>query len=285
MTSAISHQFITLKSVRLHTASAGQGSPVVLLHGFPEFWYSWRKQIPTLAENGYEAIAPDLRGYNESSHPPGVAEYRAKLIVQDIAELIRTLPEQRAFVVGHDWGGVIAWRLAALHPELVRKLVILNAPHPAHYRRTLGTNPMQWLRSSYAGFFQLPYLPERLISAGDLALLERVFRRETKHADAFTADDIAQYKQAMRRGLTEPLNYYRAATRYPADLFGPPQEISVPTLVIWGERDPYLSVQLSRGLEHYVRDLRIKRLPDIGHWVQNDAAEEVNGLLLDFLDS
>ena len=283
-TAPVHHRQVSVGSVRLHVASCGQGPPVVLLHGFPEFWYSFRNQLPALAEAGFEAIAPDLRGYNESDRPRGVAHYRAKALVDDVAGLIRSLAPQdeQAVVVGHDWGGIIAWRLAALYPQLVRRLVILNAPHPAHYRRTLATNPMQWLRSSYVGIFQLPFLPERLIAAGDFRVLERGFRTQPKHKDAFTDEDIQRYKQAMRHGLSEPLNYYRAALRYGGDLFSPPQEIVPPTLVIWGESDPFLSVQLTEGLEKYVRTLQVVRLPGISHWVHNDAADEVNRLLVDF---
>ena len=282
MPATIQHRFENVGPIRLHLAMCGEGPPVVLLHGFPEFWYSWRQQLPALAAAGFQAIAPDLRGYNESDRPPGVANYRAKLLVEDLANLIRSLAGGQAVVVGHDWGGILAWRLAALHPELVQKLVILNAPHPAHYRRTLMTNPMQWLRSSYVGVFALPYLPERLIAAGDFRVIERGFRTQPKHKDAFTDEDIARYKQALRRGLTEPLNYYRAALRYGSDLFSPPHEIAAPTLVIWGENDPFLSTQLTRGLDEYVQNLQVVRLPGISHWVQNDAADEVNDFLIGF---
>jgi epoxide hydrolase 4 len=285
MTASIRHQQQNVGAIRLHLATCGTGPAVLLLHGFPEFWYSWRRQLPALASAGYQAIAPDLRGYNESDRPPGVANYRAKLLIEDLANLIRSLPEGRAIVVGHDWGGILAWRLAALHPELVRKLVILNAPHPARYRTSLLTNPMQWLRSSYVGVFQLPYVAEYLIAAGDFRVVERAFRTQPKHKEAFSDEDIARYKEALRRGLSEPLHYYRAALRYGRDLFSPPHKIVAPTLVIWGENDPFLSTQLTHGLDHYVPDLRVVRLPGISHWVQNDAADEVNRLLIDFCRS
>jgi epoxide hydrolase 4 len=278
----IRHHRTPVGQVSLHVASSGDGPPVVLLHGFPEFWYSWRHQVEALARRGFTAIAPDLRGYNDSDRPSGVAKYRCRELVADVAGLIRSLAGGRATVVGHDWGGIVAWRLAALHPELVSKLVILNSPHPLHYRRTLLRSPLQIVRSSYAGFFQVPYLPERLIAAGDFRLVERVLQREPRRPDAFTHDDIAQYKQALRKGLSEPLHYYRAALRYGSDLFSEPQAISMPTLVIWGENDPYLSLKLTQGLERYVPNLRIERLPGVSHWVQNDSAEQVNELLLSF---
>lgn len=270
----------TTNSVQLHVMSCGDGPPVVLLHGFPEFWYSWRHQLPALVAAGFSAHAPDLRGYNASSQPAGVDAYRGNELVADVAGLIRQLGDGGAFVVGHDWGGVIAWRLAMVHPELVRRVAILNAPHPYHFRRFLATHPMQWLKSSYAGFFQLPYLPEHLISARDLALVERVFRRQPGRPDAFTPFDIEQYKGALRRGLTGPLNYYRAAMRYPADWFDPPHEVPVPTLVVWGMNDSYIDARVTEGFDRYVLDLEVVRLPGISHWVQNDAADDVNRLLV-----
>jgi pimeloyl-ACP methyl ester carboxylesterase len=263
----------------------GSGPPVILLHGFPEFWYSWRRQLPRLADAGFHALAPDLRGYNQSSRPAGMESYRTAQLVEDVAELIRQAPEQSAAVVGHDWGGVIAWRLAALHPKLVRKLVILNAPHPAAYRAELKRNPGQWLRSSYVLFFQLPGLPERTIRAGDFRLLERVLRREPTNPHAFTPEDIKEYKKALGGpdGLTGPLHYYRAALRYPGDLYGLPQTVLAPTLVIWGCRDPYLSVRLTERLDAWVGNLRIERIEQASHWVQNDMPEQVNHLLIEFL--
>ncbi len=271
-------------SVRLHTVEAGIGEPVVLLHGFPEFWYSWRHQLPALAAAGVHAVAPDLRGYNTSERPAGVASYRVAKLVDDVAGLVRDLGRGPAFLVGHDWGGVLAWKLAARHPELVRKLAILNAPHPAAFRAELRRNPVQWLRSAYVLFFQLPGLSEWLLRAGDFALLERAWRRQPVHPGAFNVDDIAAYKRALRGpgALTAPLNYYRAALRYARDLYGPPLMIPMPTLLIWGERDPYLSIHLTENLDRWVPDLRVERIADASHWVQNDVPDRVNRLLVGF---
>jgi pimeloyl-ACP methyl ester carboxylesterase len=279
------HRDVALPGLRLHCVEMGQGAPVVLLHGFPEFWYSWRRQLPALAAAGFQALAPDLRGYNRSSRPAGVRSYRTAALVEDVANLILQTEHPRAYVVGHDWGGVIAWRLAALRPDLVRKLAILNAPHPAAYRAELMRNPMQWLRSSYVLFFQTPWLPERLIRARGFRLLERVLRRGPANPEAFSPADIEEYKQALggAGGLTGPLHYYRAAVRYPGDLYGPPQTVLAPTLVIWGCRDSYLSVRLTEHLDRWVGNLRIERLHPASHWVQNDAPEPVNRLLIEFL--
>lgn len=278
------HRVRTVNGVRLHCVEAGSGPVVVLLHGFPEFWYSWRHQIPALARARFRAIAPDLRGYNESERPAGVSSYRVATLVEDIAGLIGETGEEPACVVGHDWGGLIAWRLAALRPELVRRLAILNAPHPAAYRTELKHNLGQWLRSSYIMLFQVPWLPERLLRTGDFAMLGRAWRRQPVYAGAFTSEEIAAYKDALRRpgGLRAPIHYYRAALRHPGDLRDGPQAIGVPTLLIWGEQDPYLSSTLPERARPWVADLRIERIPDASHWVQNDVPDRVNGLLIDF---
>lgn len=280
----VTHAYLPVGAVTLHYASAGSGALVVLLHGFPEFWYSWRRQLPALAEAGFQAVAPDLRGYNESDRPPDVASYRVSQLVADVAGLIEGLGAGPAFVVGHDWGGVIAWRLAALRPQLVRKLAILNAPHPAAYVRELKRNPMQWLRSWYALTFQLPWLPERLLRTRDLAMLEQAWREQPVHHDAFSEADIAAYKQVFARpaGLTGPINYYRAATRYAHDLNSEPQLVSMPTLLLWGERDPFLSLTLIERLERWVPDLHVVRFDDASHWIQNDVPERVNEQLIAF---
>lgn len=208
-----------LDGIRLHVAASGSGEPVVLLHGFPEFWYSWRSQLPALAAGGFRALAPDLRGYNQSDRPKGISVYAGRHLVQDVIQFIERHADGKASVVGHDWGGIIAWRLAAVRPDLVRRLVILNAPHPAAFRRALLTNPMQWVRSSYVLLFQVPWLSERLISARDFRLIERAFKTQPTNANAFTPADIARYKEAFTRpgAITAGLNYYRAALRYPQD--------------------------------------------------------------------
>jgi pimeloyl-ACP methyl ester carboxylesterase len=258
----------------------------LLLHGFPEFWYSWRHQIPALAAAGFRAIAPDLRGYNESDKPAGVGNYRLGLLVADVAGLIEQLAGGRAVVVGHDWGGAIAWELAMRRPERVERLVILNAPHPAALQRELrGVG--QLLRSWYMLFFQLPLLPEWLLTAGNCVLLERMLRWQPVWAGAFSPEDIRLYKQALSRpgALTAALNYYRAIPRYRGEMKQPTVPIAAPVLLIWGMRDPYLGAALTRGLRPWVPNLRVERLLNASHWVQNDAPERVNRLLLEFLQA
>lgn len=280
------HHRAFINGLHLHYVEAGTGPLILLLHGFPEFWYSWRHQIPALADAGFRVIAPDLRGYNESDRPAGIRNYRMELLVEDVAGLIRHVGVERAVVVAHDWGGVIAWRLAMDRPELVERLVILNSPHPAAYRRELR-NPMQWLRSSYVLFFQLPWLPEWLLGVGNFALLRRVWRRQPLRADAFTAKDIMMYRLALSRpgARTAALNYYRANLRILGKTLGDIRPIVAPTLLIWGERERYLGIGLTHGLERWVPRIRVERLPDASHWVQNDAPERVNQLILEFLAS
>jgi pimeloyl-ACP methyl ester carboxylesterase len=289
----VHHRYAAVNGVRLHyveaapqdAAAKGRAGVCCALHGFPEFWYSWRHQIPALAAAGFRVLAPDLRGFNESDKPAGVAPYTLDALAGDVLGLIRHAGAERAALAGHDWGGVVAWHVALRHPEAVTRLAVLNAPHPAAYRRQLRT-PGQLLRSWYVFFFQLPRLPERVIRSGDFALLGRLLRRQPVRPGAFTPEDVRRYKDALARpgALTAALNYYRAAFRhnpYPRGQDFPP--LPVPTLLVWGERDPYLGLGLTRGLSRWVPDLHVERLRDASHWVQNDAPERVNRLLIGFL--
>ncbi len=280
------HHRANLGGLRLHYVEAGRGPLIVLLHGFPEFWYSWRHQILALASAGFRVLAPDLRGYNESDKPSGIAAYRVDRVAGDVAALVRHAGEEQAAIAGHDWGGGIAWWLAIHRPDAVRRLIVLNAPHPAAMRRELRT-PGQLLRSWYIFAFQLPVLPEWLFRAGDFAILERALRREPVRPGAFTAEDLRQYKNALRRpgALTAAINYYRAAFLHGRRLSREVRRIDVPTLLVWGERDRYLGLHLTEGLETWVPRLRVERLPEASHWVLHDAPERVNQLMIDFLRS
>jgi len=274
-----------VNGVSLHYVEAGAGALVVLLHGFPDFWYSWRFQLPALAAAGFRALAPDLRGYNLSDKPAGIDQYRLDRLAQDIVGLIRMVGAQRATLVGHDWGGVVAWKVAHDAPEAVTHLVILNAPHPASFRQALRTFS-QVRRSWYLFFFQLPWLPEAVIRAWDYAIVRRVLRGASDRQATSSADDLQAYTTALSQpgALTAALNYYRAAFRSfwrePMQVTSP---ITVPTLVIWGERDPYLGLRLLKNLDRWVPDLRIQRIPDAGHWVHIQAREKVTPLIIEFL--
>jgi len=283
------HNEGVVNGVRLHWVEQGSGPLVVLLHGFPEFWWGWHRQVPPLAAAGFRVVAPDMRGYNLSGKPKGAANYRASTLVQDVVSLVRHLGEARAHVAGHDWGGVVAWRLALRHPERVDRLVIANAPHPAVFSRELK-RPRQLFRSWYAMFFQLPLLPELVFRANGYAMLERIFRDGPARPGAFSDEDIRRYKEAMSRpgALTAMLNYYRSFARtlgHRGAAGGAPATDTVtrPTLVIWGERDTALNLHNLDGLERYVPDLRIERIPDASHWVLADAPDRVSERMIRFL--
>ncbi|WP_458205039.1 alpha/beta fold hydrolase [Haladaptatus sp. NG-SE-30] len=297
----LTHDEAVVNGVRLHYVESGSGPLVVLLHGFPEFWYSWREQIPTLAEAGFHVVAPDLRGYNASEKPSEVEQYRLDELVGDVLGLIDRFDRETAYVVGHDWGGGIAWETAIRHPERVDRLAILNAPHLGAFRRELR-NPAQLRRSWYMFYFQLPWLPERFLAACDYRLVEELFREGAENPDAFNERDIRRYVEAASQpgALTAAINYYRALFREQAhtelrtlfyDLFRDDSsyrsarsfEVRVPTLLIWGENDTALEIELTEGLERWVPDIRVERLPDASHWVQNDRPERVNELLVEFL--
>jgi epoxide hydrolase 4 len=283
----LAHRYADLGDVRLHYVEAGEGPLVLLLHGFPQFWYQWRHQIPALVEAGFRVVAPDMRGYNLSDKPPGVKAYRVELLARDVERLILACGERTADVVGHDWGAIAAWIAAMRHPERVEKLAILNVPHPARSLDGL-LSPMQLLRSSYVFFFQIPRLPEEVIRAGDFALLRSVFRRDPVRSRALTAEDIERYVGATARpgALTASLNYYRALLRYPGQTRALLRRVEAPVLVIWGERDRFLSRRLAEPPRLWVPNLLgVKRLPNASHWVAEDSPREVNTLLFDFLRS
>ncbi len=277
----------TVNGIRLHWVEAGSGPLVVLLHGFPEFWYSWRHQIPALAAAGYRVVAPDLRGYAQSGKPAGYDSYTGAALTGDVAGLVAACGAQRATVVGHDWGGVIAWLTALTRPEVVERLVVLNAPHPAVFARAVR-NPWQAVRSAYMALFQLPVVPEAMLRANDFAMLRLALRAMSVRPDAFTASDLDRYAEAFARpgALTGALAYYRVQGRSlarAARTARTPRTVTAPTLVIWGRRDPVLGVDLADPGPDRVPDRRVEVVDDAGHFVQADAPEEVNRLLLEFL--
>lgn len=268
----------------LHYVAAGEGPLVVLLHGYPEFWYSWRRQLRTLADAGYRAVAPDMRGYNRSEKPEGIDPYRRSKLVDDVAGLIDDFGREDAVVVGHDWGGLVAWAFGMERGERVRKLGILNAPHPLAMVKGID-DPIQLLRSSYIFFFRLPVLPELAVGLGDCKLLRELFRRDPVREDAFTEEDIDRYVEAMSRpgAKTATINYYRAAAKY--GFTKPLETIDQDVLVVWGDQDRYLGVDLADPPDDLVPNSKLVRLPDASHWVQADAPEKVDDLLVDFLNS
>ena len=276
------HEYIISNGVKLHYVTQGEGPLMLMLHGFPEFWYSWRHQIPEFAKN-YKVVALDLRGYNESDKPPQQSAYVMSEFIKDVEGVIKGLGYERCVLVGHDWGGVIAWCFAYAHPEMLEQLIVLNIPHPAKFAEGLRT-PQQLLRSSYAFFFQLPRLPELLLKAGNYQAIGNTFTGMAINKSAFTPADIEAYKNAAsRRGaLTAMLNYYRNAF-FTTFGQGDWSILQVPTLMIWGEKDTALRKELTYGTEKYVRDFQIRYIPNCSHWVQQEQPELVNQYMREFL--
>ncbi|HLO13635.1 MAG TPA: alpha/beta hydrolase [Anaerolineales bacterium] len=277
--------FIKTNGVRLHTVMAGpqSGPPFVLLHGFPETWRCWIKQIPALAAAGCRVIAPDQRGYNLSDKPKGIKAYRVDTLVEDIIGLINELEYEKVNLVGHDWGALVAWMLAIKYPERLHRLGIINVPHPAVFRRFLLRDFEQMRRSLYALFFQLPWLPERLMSAGNWRGATIAMCRSARN-NAFTEEDIKKNKQAWSQpgAMTAMLNWYRAAFWYRAQITND-LRATVPTLMLWGVKDVALTYRMARPSIDYCDDGNLIFFPDATHWVQHEEADEVNRHLLEFV--
>jgi epoxide hydrolase 4 len=277
-------RFVETNGIRLHLAEAGpaDGPLVLLLHGFPEFWYGWHRQIPALARAGYRVWAPDQRGYNLSDKPSGRGAYAVDHLVEDAVGLIEAAGRERAFVVGHDWGGAVAWRLAERFPERVERLAILNCPHPRVMMRRLRRDASQLVRSSYIFFFQLPWLPEIASRAGNWALPSRALRT-TSRRGTFEEQDLERYREAWSRpgAFTAMLHWYRALWRAPAQARRRPG-VSVPTLILWGAGDRFLRPEMARESLGYCADGRLEWLEEATHWLQHEEPGRVNRLLLDF---
>ncbi len=276
------HGYVIANKVRLHYVTKGEGPLMLMLHGFPEFWYSWRYQIPEFAKY-FQVVAVDLRGYNDSDKPKEQSAYVMDEFIKDVEGVIKGLGHEKCVLVGHDWGGAIAWCFAYAYPQMVEKLIVLNIPHPAKFSQGLRT-PQQLLKSFYIFLFQLPWLPELLIQFSDYQLLENIFRGMAVDKSAFTAADINAYKDAAakRGALTAMLNYYRNI--FQQNLFNSSWGIlEVPTLMIWGENDSALGKELSYGTEAYVRDFQIRYISNCSHWVQQERPELVNQYMREFL--
>jgi pimeloyl-ACP methyl ester carboxylesterase len=260
---------------------AGEGDNVaLLLHGFPESRWSWRHQMPLLASLGWRAVAPDLRGYGHSSRPKGVEAYKLDHLVEDAAGLFEALGAKERLLIGHDWGSLISWVFAIEKRLPLDGLVIMNAPHPATIARA-RKNPRQWLRSWYVFYFQIPWLPERAVTAFGGRMVPRAFRNMAVDKSRFTDEALEPFRQnALIPGaMTAMINYYRAnfsdLYRYGAGA----SKIEVPTLMVWGEEDSAIGIEFTEGYEDLVGDLTLNRLPGVSHWVQQEAPEAVNARL------
>lgn len=277
---------------RLETLIAGKGGNklAVLLHGFPESNHSWRFQIPLLVKLGYEVWAPNLRGYGHSSKPPNMRDYAIEHLIEDVAQLIDQASNGRTVtLIAHDWGALIAWAFAASNLRPLERLVILNVPHPARLAEGLRTW-RQLKKSWYVFFFQLPRLPERLLAAGEARAIGRAFSALAMDQTNFGPEVLQVYRETalIPGALTAMVNYYRAAAQTPGFAnFARDKvaEITVPTLMIWGEEDLALGVELTDGYDGLVQDFTLVRLKGVGHWVQQEAPETVNAHLKAWLDT
>lgn len=281
----IEHQQVTTNGVTLHVAQAGppDGELVILLHGFPEFWYGWRQQIGFLAARGYRVWVPDQRGYNLSAKPAGLDAYRYATLIDDAVGLIDASGRDQAYLVGHDWGAAVAWGTALAYPQRLRKLAILNVPHPVVFAEALRSSAGQMLRSFYFGFFQIPRLPEFLMTVGDGVLGTQMLFRSS-HPHTFSDDDIREYLRAWQQpgAMTAMINWYRAIVQRPPQMPADPR-VTVPTLVIWGAQDVALSRVMAQQSVDLCAEGRLVVFEDATHWVQHDQPEQVGALLADFL--
>lgn len=275
-------------SVRLHYVTAGDGPLVVLLHGFPEFWYSWRHQITSLVEAGFRVVAPDQRGYNLSEKPWSVPAYRPHVLARDVAELIDSFGGRAHAVVGHDFGGPIAWWFAHRYGDSIEKLALINAPHPRRYFRELR-KPAQLRKAWYAAMFQLPRLPEYLLGRNDFDFMRRSIRANRTPRGSLGRAIEERYVESWKAGsITSMLNYYRATFREAlprrAPTYGAKQRpFEKPVLVIWGDRDAAMTPDQAEQRDEWSPDVQVVHLPGVGHWSNEDAPEEVNEALLKFL--
>ena len=285
------HRYANVNNIRLHYVIAGRGKLIMFLHGFPEFWYGWKNQLAEFGRD-YQAVAPDMRGYNLSSKPAEVEQYRIKYLVNDVRALAEHLGHKKFILVAHDWGGGVAWPFAMRHPEYLEKLVIINAVHPTIFMRELRDNPVQQRASQYILTYRTPGA-EGILSRNDYALLAGNLLADGLAQGYFTERDKKAYIEAWSQpgALTGGLNYYRAAhlgsftgERDDSLSSGPSlSTVDVPTLVIWGEKDKWLLVGNLEGLERYVPNLTIRRIPDGSHWVIHEKPTLVNSYIREFV--
>src|SRR5271170_1040844 len=273
-------------AMELHAVAAGptNGPVVLLLHGFPEFWYSWHKQIAPLASAGFRVIVPDQRGYNQSSKPRGASNYAIPNLVSDVIAIADQLNADKFFLAGHDWGAAVAWSVALLHPNRLSKLAILNVPHPAVMIRYLKTNLRQLRRSWYMFFFQLPLLPEAAFSAFHYRLGVRSLVNSGRPG-TFTEEDLAQYRAAWSQpgALTAMINWYRAAARYRSKF--PDTKVHVPTRILWGMRDAFLLPEMGHDSLRYCDTADLHTFANASHWLQHEEPARVSDLLINFFAS
>jgi epoxide hydrolase 4 len=290
----VEHAYADLTECRLHYVTRGRGKPILFLHGFPQFWYLWRRQLEDLGED-HAVYAPDLRGYNLSCKPEDPEAYRMRHLLADIHELVEHLGIAPLTLVGHDWGGIVSWAFALKYPELLERLVIIDAPPPFTWNRDLRESPKQRDAVNYMVELSKPSPePEEMLAANDFSMMDDIMRRIGGRHAVLTEEDRAVYHEAWGQpgALRGGLNYYRAARMgEQVAAGGVPEEyasritsrtVDVPTLVIWGENDTALLPTLTRGLSEWVPDLRVEIVPGAGHWVPYEQPDEVNRLIREF---
>ncbi len=286
-------QYIIANNIKLHVVTAGRedGEPVILLHGFPEYWYGWRNQIPFLVEQGYRVIVPDQRGYNLSEKPQDIGAYRTSTLAADVIALMDHFGLQQVNLVGHDWGAAVAWMVATIYPDRLKKLVILNVPYPSIMARAFFSgNVSQLLKSWYMFFFQMPWLPEALLSVGGYDGFANAIRSSGK-PDTFSDDDMEKYKETWLKpgAMTAMLNWYRAMLQgrgNNSSMASGERElprITVPTLMLWGEKDIALEKSLAEESIQLCENGKIVFFPDATHWLQHDESAAVNQHIHEFL--
>ena len=283
--SGISVDWVEANGLRFEVAQAGEGDHLALcLHGFPELHFSWRSQMPLLAEMGYRVWAPNLRGYGATTRPEGVRNYALDHLTQDVAALIDTSGAKKVTLIAHDWGALIAWTFAIMRLRPLERLIIMNVPHPRVFQRELKRWE-QRKKSWYIYFFQIPWLPERWLGRNDAKGIGQLFTRTSCNPENFGPEVRAVYSAAANRpGATKAMvNYYRALVRHGGEISMGDYRIDIPTLLIWGEEDLALNIHCTEGTETWVPQIEVHRLPNVSHWVQQDAPDKVNAILKDWL--
>jgi pimeloyl-ACP methyl ester carboxylesterase len=283
----LEHFILPTNGIRLHVVQSGSryGELVILLHGFPEFWYGWRKQIQPLANAGMRVWAPDQRGYNLSDKPRGISAYTLDQLAKDVVGLIDAAGVDKCYLAGHDWGAAVAWWVGLHYPERLHKLAILNVPHPAVMMQTLSTSFAQLKKSWYMFFFQIPFLPEAILRNNDWELVVKMMKTGSKPG-SFNTRDLEQYRHAWWRknAMTSMLNWYRAIIQNPPELKGN-HRVQVPTLIMWGVNDIALGSELARPSLDLCDQGKLVFFEQSSHWVQHDESEAVNQYLLDFFST
>ncbi len=285
--SGIAIDWVDANGQTFEIAKAGTGKKLALcLHGFPELNYSWRHQIPLLVELGYTVWAPNLRGYGGSSKPEGVEAYRLDTLVQDVAALIDASGAEDVTLIAHDWGAIIAWQFAIQKIRPLTRLVIMNVPHPKCAQREMK-HWYQLKKSWYIFFFQLPWLPEKLLGRNRAQPVKEAFSKMAVDKSRFPDSELQVYADAARRpgALRSMINYYRALLRTKDARETGDAMVTIPTLMIWGEEDTAIDIRCTDGTEQWVPDLELHRLPGVSHWVQQEAPEKVNTILRRWLSA